>query len=171
MGFSPQDGVLNATRTGAVDPFAVLHAMDREGLSTAEARRALAEEGGLLGISGLSGDVRDLEEAAGRGDDRARLALDAFCYGVKKMIGAYAAAAGGLDVVAFAGGIGEKGAEVRRRICAGLEFLGVLVDHTKNRSGTPERLISADGGRVKVFVIQTDEEVVVARATVVVFAR
>lgn len=171
MGFSPQDGILNATRTGAVDPFAVLHAMDREGLSTAEARRALAGEGGLLGISGVSGDVRDLEEAAGGGHDRSRLALEAFCYGVKKTVGAYAAAMGGLDVVAFAGGIGEKGVEVRRRICAGLEFLGVMVDNTKNRSGAPERLISADGGRVKVFVIRTDEEVVVARATVEVIAR
>ncbi|OGG46423.1 MAG: hypothetical protein A3F84_05270 [Candidatus Handelsmanbacteria bacterium RIFCSPLOWO2_12_FULL_64_10] len=171
MGFSPQDGVLNATRTGAVDPFAVLYAMDREGLSTAEARRALSEEGGLLGISGVSGDVRDLEEAAGRGHDRARLALEAFCYGVKKQIGAYAAAMGGLDAVAFAGGIGEKGVEVRRRICAGLEFLGVVVDNMKNRSGAPERLISADGGRVKVFVIRTDEEVVVARATAEVIAR
>jgi len=171
MGFSPQDGVLNATRTGAVDPFAVLYAMDREGLSTVGARRALSEEGGLLGISGVSGDVRDLEEAAGRGHDRARLALEAFCYGVKKQIGAYAAAMGGLDAVAFAGGIGEKGVEVRRRICAGLEFLGVTVDNVKNRSGAPERLISADGGRVKVFVIRTDEEVVVARATAEVIAR
>jgi acetate kinase len=171
MGFSPQDGILNATRTGSVDPFAVLHAMDREGLSTAQARRALSEEGGLLGISGVSGDVRDLEEAAGRGHDRSRLALEAFCYGVKTSIGAYAAALGGLDVLAFAGGIGEKGVEVRRRICAGLGFIGIALDEAQNRSGAPERLISADGGRIKVFIIRANEEVVVARATAEVITR
>ena len=170
MGFSPQEGVLNATRTGSVDAFAVLHVMDREGLSTAGVRKALTEEGGLLGISGVSGDVRDLEDAAGRGDDRSRLAIEAFCYGVKKTIGAYAAALGGLDVVTFAGGIGEKGAAVRRRICEGLAFMGVRIDGDRNRSGAPERMISEDGARVKVLVIRTDEEVVVARATAEVIA-
>ena len=171
MGFSAQDGLLNATRNGEVDAFAILHVMDREGLSTAEVRDLLTREGGLLGISGVSGDMRDLEEAALQGNDRCRLAIEAFCYGVKKTIGAYAAAMGGIEALAFAGGIGEKGVEVRRRICEGLEFLGIRIDEGRNNSGPPERLISAEGGRVRVFIIRTDEEVVVARATTEVIAR
>ncbi len=165
MGFSPQEGVLNATRTGDVDVFAVLYVMEREGLSPAQMAEVLCRQGGLLGISGISGDVRDLEEAAEAGDRRASLALEAFCYGVKKYIGAYAAALGGLDVLAFAGGIGERGWKVRERICRGLEFLGVRLDPERNRKLEGEGTISEDGSPVEVLVVRTNEELIVARET------
>ncbi|HIE03701.1 MAG TPA: acetate/propionate family kinase [Candidatus Latescibacteria bacterium] len=165
MGFSPQEGVLNSTRTGDVDVFAVLYVMEREELTPSQMAEVLCRQGGLLGISGLSGDVRDLEEAAESGNYRARLALEAFCYGVKKYIGAYAAVLGGLDVLAFAGGIGERGWKVRERICRGLEFLGVRIDLKSNRSLEGEGLISEHDSPVKVLVVRTDEELIVARET------
>ncbi len=166
MGFSPQDGLLNATRNGSVDAFAILHVMDREGLSTTSVRKMLTQEGGLIGISGVSGDVRDIQKAAKNGDGRARLAIEAFCYGVKKTIGAYSASLGGLDVVVFTGGIGERGIAIRSRVCEGLGYLGIRIDEKKNRSGPPDRMISVEGEPVKVFIIRSDEEVVVARATI-----
>jgi len=165
MGFSAQDGILNAARNGDLDVFAVLHVMDRECLSSDEVRRILSKQSGLLGISGVSGDMRDLDEAARNGNDRARLAIEAFCYGVKKYIGAYAAAMGGLDGIAFAGGIGEKSANVRARVCEGLEFLGVRLDAERNRSCAGEEIISSGDSPVKVLVIKTNEEIIVARET------
>ena len=165
MGFSAQDGILNATRNGDLDAFVVPFIMDREGLSTEEVRRKLSKEGGLLGISGVSEDMRDIEEAAEQGNDRARLAIDAFCYGVKKYIGAYAAAMSGLDAVAFAGGMGEKGTNVRRKVCEGLEFLGVELDEERNSQGAPDSVISTDRAKAKVLIVRTNEEIVVARET------
>ena len=164
MGLSAQDGIINSTRNGSIDPFVIPFIMDREGLSTDEVRRVLTKESGLLGISGISGDMRDLEEAEQAGSDRARLAIEAFCYGVKKQIGAYTAALGGLDALAFAGGIGERGERVRRRICDGLEFLGIHLDPERNASGPPERIVSRTESPVKILLIKTDEERVVARA-------
>jgi acetate kinase len=119
MGMSAQAGIPMANRCGDVDPFVLPYVMDRAGLSTEEIRRELVTNGGLRGISGVSGDVRDLELAAAKGEVRARLALEVFAYSVKKYIGAYAAAMGG-GVIAFAGGIGENGVEMRREICRGL---------------------------------------------------
>ena len=165
MGFSAQDGIINSTRNGSIDPFIIPFVMDREGLSTADIRRILTTESGLLGISGISGDMRDLEEAAEAGDDRARLSIEAFCYGVKKKIGAYTAALGGLDALAFAGGIGERGAAVRDRICRGLDCLGIRLDSARNLSGQAEGTISTESSPVQVLIVQTDEERVVARAT------
>jgi acetate kinase len=165
MGFSPQDGLLNSTRNGSLDPFIIPFMMDREGLSTKDIRDILATEGGLLGISGVSGDVRDLEAAAQSGHDRARLALEAFCYGAKKEIGAYAAALGGLDAIAFAGGIGERGAGIRKRICEGLGFLGIHLDAKRNEDAPGEGLISEPDSPVKLLIIKTDEERIVAQAT------
>jgi acetate kinase len=165
MGFSAQDGIINSTRNGSIDPFIIPFVMDREGLSTADIRRILTTESGLLGISGISGDMRDLEEAAEAGNDRARLSIEAFCYGVKKKIGAYTAALGGLDALAFAGGIGERGAAVRDRICSGLDCLGIRLDPARNLSGQAEGTISAESSPVQVLIVQTDEERVVARAT------
>ena len=130
MGFSPQSGLENATRHGDLDVFAVLYMMDRHGWSAEEVRRQLAKGGGLAGLSGVEGgDVRDLEAA---GTERAALALDVFVYQVKKTIGAYAAAMGGIEAVAFTGGIGENSARLRERCCAGLEFLGIELDGEKN---------------------------------------
>jgi acetate kinase len=164
MGFSPQSGLENATRHGDVDVFAVLYAMEREGWSVDETRRALAGSGGLAGISGIAGgDVRDLMSAADAGDGRAGLALNMFAYGVLKTIGGYAAAMGGVDAVAFTGGIGENSARLRSMCCRGLEFLGVRLDEERNESGSGDRVVSADNADVAVIALATDEELVVAR--------
>ncbi|MDA8216783.1 MAG: acetate kinase [Dehalococcoidales bacterium] len=166
MGFSPQAGTSMSNRHGDVDVWIVPFMMERAGLSLAEVKQALGKESGLLGISGLSGDVRDLEEAAANGHRRAALALEVFAYDVKKYIGAYAAALGGVDALAFAGGIGERGVAMRRRICEGLEFLGIALDPAKDEVSAREAIISPDDARVKVFVVPTNEEIIVARETV-----
>ncbi|MGH9659700.1 MAG: acetate/propionate family kinase [Bryobacteraceae bacterium] len=161
MGFSPQSGLENATRHGDLDVFGVLQVMERRGWSIAETRKQLATSGGLAGISGVAGgDVRDLEAA---GTEAARLALDVFAYGVRKTIGAYAAALGGVDVVVFTGGIGENSASLRESCCRGLEFLGIRLDPARNREGSGDRVVSTDASPVTVLALATNEELVVAR--------
>jgi acetate kinase len=164
MGFSPQSGLENATRHGDLDVFAVLYMMERHGWDTAEVRRQLATGGGLAGLSGVAGgDVRDLEAAAAQGSRNAALALEVLAYQVKKTIGAYAAAMGGLEAVAFTGGIGENSARLREACCGGLEFLGLRLDTERNRAGSGDRVISADGSQAIVLALTTNEEVIVAR--------
>lgn len=164
MGFSPQSGLENAARHGDLDVFAVLYMMELCGWSIAEVREQLASQGGLAGLSGIQGgDVRDLEQAAAGGNADAALALDVFTYQVKKTIGAYAAAMGGLDALAFTGGIGENSARLRSACCAGLEFLGVKLDPARNEQGDGDRLVSADGAPVAVVALATNEELIVAR--------
>jgi len=164
MGFSPQSGLENATRHGDLDVFAVLYMMERHGWSTEEVRRQLSKGGGLAGLSGVEGgDLRDIEAAAGQGSRRAELALAVFAYQVKKTIGAYAAAMGGLDAVAFTGGIGENSARLRSACCEGLEFLGIRLDAEKNHSGSGDRMVSAVDSRVAVLALATNEELIVAR--------
>jgi acetate kinase len=165
MGMSNQAGIPMATRCGDVDPFILLYVMERDGLSVEEIRRILVAQAGLAGLSGLSGDVRDLEQAAMQGHHRAALALDVFAYAVKKYIGAYAAVLGGIDVLAFAGGIGEHGVEMRQRICDGLGFLGIALDAERNRVRGQEAIISKRGAPVTVVVVPTNEEIIVARET------
>jgi acetate kinase len=169
MGLTTQAGVPMSSRSGDFDPFVIPFIQEREGLDAAGVVRALTTNGGLKGISGVSGDARDLEEAEAAGNDRARLALDAFAYEVKKYIGAYAAAMGGLDALAFSGGIGENGVEMRRRICEGLGFLGVELDEGRNAAARRvEAVISREGAPAAVFVVPTNEEIIVARACVAV---
>ncbi len=164
MGFSPQSGLENATRHGELDVFAVLYMMERRGWTIEEVRRELARNGGLAGLSGIAGgDVRDLEAAAAQGHVDAALALEVFAYQVRKTIGAYAAAMGGLDAVAFTGGIGENSPRLRMRCCAGLEFLGIRLDPVRNEQGTGDRVISAEDAPVAVLALATNEELVVAR--------
>ncbi len=164
MGFSPQSGLENATRHGDLDAFAVLYMMERHGWGPAEVRTQLAGGGGLAGLSDVpGGDVRDLEKAAAEGNRRAGLALEVFVYQVKKTIGAYAAAMGGLDAVAFTGGIGENSARLRSACCAGLDFLGIHLDEVRNESGSGDRLVSADDSEVAVLALATNEEIIVAR--------
>jgi acetate kinase len=164
MGFSPQSGLENATRHGELDVFAVLLQMERHAWSIEEVRRQLAKGGGLAGLSGVAGgDVRDIEAAAAAGSARAGLALEVFVYQVKKMLGAYAAVMGGIEAIAFTGGIGENSAKLRAACCAGLEFLGVTLDAARNEKGTGDRLVSADASRVAVLAMATNEELIVAR--------
>jgi acetate kinase len=164
MGFSPQSGLENATRHGDLDVFAVLYMMERHGWSTEEVRNQLAKGGGLAGLSGVAGgDLRDIEAAAASGSRNAELALQVFAYQVKKTIGAFAAAMGGLDAVAFTGGIGENSARLRAACCSGLEFLGIALDPECNERKSGDRLVSAAGSRVSVIALATNEELVVAR--------
>ena len=162
MGFSPQSGLENATRHGDLDVFGVLFMMERRGWTAAEVRHQLARDGGLAGLSGIAGgDVRDLESAAAQGNPRAAQALQVFVYQVKKTIGAYAAAMGGIDTLAFTGGIGENSARLRAACCAGLEFLGVALDSEANERGQGDRIVST--GPVAVIALSTNEELIVAR--------
>jgi acetate kinase len=164
MGFSPQSGLENATRHGDLDVFAVLYMMERHGWSTDEVRRQLATGGGLAGISGVpGGDLRDIRKAAAAGSEPAQLALDVFAYQVKKTIGAFAAAMGGLEAIAFTGGIGENSAALRSACCAGLEFLGVRLDAARNETSKGDRVVSADDSKVTVLALATNEELIVAR--------
>ena len=164
MGFSPQSGLENATRHGDLDVFAVLYMMERHGWDCAEVRRQLATGGGLAGLSGVAdGDLRDIETAAAQGSRRAELALQVFGYQVKKTIGAFAAAMGGLEAVAFTGGIGENSARLRSECLSGLEFLGVKLDAAKNGDASGDRVISSEDASVTVLALATNEELIVAR--------
>ena len=166
FGFSAQSGIEHATRCGDLDPFIILHVMEREKLTPAGIREALCKKAGLLGISGLSCDLRDLEEAAAKGHRRSALALEVLVYQVKKYIGAFAAAMGGLNAVAFAGGIGENSWRVRQEVCRDMEFLGIHLDEEVNcRPARGDRVISSPASGVAVVVVYTNEEIVVARET------
>jgi len=160
MGFTPLEGLVMATRSGDIDPAAVIYLQQRDRLSPHEIDTLLNKQSGLLGLSGTSGDMRDLLEKEAR-DDRAAEAVALFCYRAKKYVGAYAAALGGLDSLIFAGGIGENAPQVRERICSGLEFLGLEVDPTLNRSNAP--VISSKRSHATIQVIKTDEDIVIAR--------
>ncbi len=163
MGFSTQSGLPHATRSGDLDPFVPLYLMQKEQLDPEQLGHILASEGGLSGISGMGGDVRDLERAAAQGDGRAALALDVFVYEIQKYVGAYFVALGGLDVLALTGGIGENGVALRARICAGLGCLGVDIDSERNEAVGSEGVISTPSSPVTVAVIAANEELVIAR--------
>ncbi len=164
MGFSPQSGLENATRHGELDVFAVLFMMERHHWTIDEVRKQLARTGGLAGLSGIAGgDVRDVEAAARDGNRDAALALEVFAYHIRKTLGAYAAALSGLDAISFTGGIGENAASLRATVCAGLDFLGVSLDSEANENGSGDRVISTASSSVKVVVVSTNEELIVAR--------
>ena len=164
MGFTPLEGLVMGTRCGDLDPAALLFIMGREELGAAEASALMNKHSGLLGISGLSPDMRTLLESEAKGNERARLAIDVFCYRLRKYIGAYVAALGGVDAVAFAGGIGENAPAIRERTLAGLDALGLAVDPARNAGAQgSEAEISPPGSRTRVFVIPTNEELMIAR--------
>lgn len=152
------------TRSGDVDPGLLLYLMRTQGTTPEQLDDLLNQQSGLKGLAGRN-DVRDLEQAAGQGDKQAEMALEIFAYRVRKYIGAYAAALGGLDAVAFAGGIGERSGTVRHRICRGLDFLGLRLDDGRNSAATGKETasISGEGSPVAVWVIPTDEERQIAR--------
>lgn len=163
MGFTPVEGLLMGTRCGDLDPSAILYIISREELTMGEANALLNKHSGMQGISGVSSDMREILEETKNGNKRAELALNVFCYRLKKYIGAYAAVMGGLDAIVFTGGIGEKAAEVRWRALEGLEFLGVKLDVEKNNSVAGERgVISTEDSPVSALVIPTNEELVIA---------
>ncbi len=166
MGFTPLEGLLMGSRSGDLDPAIILHIMGKEELSTLEASALLNKHSGLLGISGLSNDMRKLLEAEAAGNDRAKLAVDVFCYRLKKYIAAYVGVLGGIDALAFAGGIGENAAAVRARSLLGLEVMGLRLDEARNRAARGvEAEISPEGATARVFVVPTDEELLIARDT------
>jgi acetate kinase len=166
MGFTPLEGLLMGTRCGDMDPAVILHIMGREELTLHEAGALMNKHSGLTGVSGVSSDMREIESAAGEGHRNAQLALDIYCYRLKKYIGAYTAAMNGLDAIVFTAGIGENSVTVRSRTMAGLDFLGIKLDDEKNRAALGKEMeISASSSRVKVYVIPTNEELVIARDT------
>ncbi|MCH4166788.1 MAG: acetate kinase [Megasphaera sp.] len=165
MGFTPLAGVLMGTRCGDIDPAIVTTIMEKRHLSTKDMDKLVNKESGVLGISGVSSDFRDLGDAAAKGNKRAQLALDMFHYQVRKEIGAFAAAMGGVDVITFTAGVGENGIEDRAAICQGLEFLGAKLDPERNNVRGKDALISTDDSTVKIYVIPTNEEIMIARDT------
>jgi acetate kinase len=162
MGFTPLEGLLMGTRSGDLDPSLILYIMGKEGLSLNEAGTLLNKHSGLIGISGESSDMREILSAKNE-QKRAKYAFDLFCYRIKKYLGAYAAAMGGLDAFIFTGGIGENAYEVREEVCRDLEFLGIEIDEERNKSKS--NIISSDSSRVKVLRIATNEELVIALDT------
>jgi acetate kinase len=169
MGMTPLEGLVMGTRSGDIDPAIVDFIAAKEGLSAQEVETLLNKQSGLLGISGLTNDMRELLDEARESDDRrARLAVEIFCYRARKYVGSYLAATNGADAIIFTGGIGENSSEIRRRICDGLQWLGIELDPARNDShtGGREGVISAEHSRAAVYVVPTDEELLIARDTV-----
>jgi acetate kinase len=167
MGFTPLEGLVMGTRSGDLDPAILDFLAEKEGMTLREVDSMLNTRSGLLGLSGRTADMRELlDREARNGDRRARLAIDVFCYRVRKYIGAYLAAMNGADAVAFAGGIGENSPPIRERICTGLDWLGIALDVAKNAAPPGgEGRIDKEGSRVQLWVIPTDEELLIARDT------
>lgn len=165
MGFTPLEGLVMGTRSGEIDPAIIPFLMVKENMSIQQVDEYLNTKSGVLGISGVSSDFRDIETAAAKGDERSQLAIDIFAYRVKKYIGGYVVAMGGVDAIVFTAGLGENSPFMREKICNGLEFLGTRVDMEKNNVRGEEREISVDGAKVKIFLIPTNEELVIARDT------
>jgi len=167
MGLTPLEGLIMGTRMGDIDAGALLYVADKEDLSIEQMNKLINKESGVFGISGISPDMRELEDAAfNKGNERAQLALDMFHYRIKKYIGAYVAAMGGVDVIVFTGGIGENGWETRQEICSGLEYLGMEIDTEKNTGlRSKAAVISKDGNKVKALVMPTNEELAIALDT------
>jgi acetate kinase len=168
MGFTPLDGLEMGTRSGAIDPAIVTFLMEKEHLSTSEMSNVLNKQSGLLGISELSSDSRDIEDAIAHGNEKAILADEIMCYQIKKYIGSYAAAMGGVDAVVFTAGLGENNAALRSHVCSDMKFLGIELNEEANAKAVRQSnivKISTDASPVQVYVIPTNEELVIARDT------
>ncbi len=165
MGFTPLEGLVMGTRSGDIDAAIVPYLMNKMDMTADDAINYLNKESGMYGLSEVSSDFRDLWEAAHNGNEKAKTALHVFCYRLKKFIGAYAAAMGGVDVIAFAGGVGENDWDVRALSLEGLEFLGVKIDMEENLFKGEERIISTKDSKVTVMVVPTNEELMIARET------
>ena len=171
MGFSPLDGLVMGTRCGSIDPSIPLYLIKNNKLSVEEVDNLLNKKSGVLGISSVSSDFRDIEDEAKKGNKRASLALDIFHYRIKKQIGAYIAALNGVDIIIFTAGVGENGPETREAILKDMDFFGIILDKEKNKVRGKIQEISAKNSKVKVFVIPTNEELVIARETKKILAQ
>ena len=168
MGLTPLEGLVMGTRSGDIDAGAVTFIMEKEGLNATGISNLLNKKSGVLGVSGVSSDMRELEAAVAAGNPKAILAEKMYFYRIKKYIGAYAAALGGVDIILFTGGVGENQANCRSEVCEGLEFMGVKIDLEKNKVRGEEAIISADDSKVTVAVIPTDEELMIASDTLAI---
>ena len=166
MGLSPLEGLIMGTRSGDIDPSALEYIASKENMTLSEAVDMLNKKSGVLGVSGVSSDFRDLLDAAEKGNQRADLAVEMFCYRVAKYIGAYTAAMNGVDLIAFTAGVGENNGYVREKICSYLSFLGITLDLEANKVRGEEQKISTDDSKVSVYVVPTNEELAIARETV-----
>ncbi len=164
FGMCPQSGLIQSNRPGDIDAFIPLFLMEKAGMTVAEVRKAFSSESGLLGMSGVSAEMKDVLDAAANGHERAALTLDAFVYQVRKAIGAYAVVLGGVDALAFTGGIGERSAMLRARICENLGFLGMQLDPALNDTSRPDADVAAGASPARILLIEANEEVIVARA-------
>ena len=171
MGLTPLAGLMMGSRSGDIDPSAVTYLMEKLGKTPQEMAEFLNKESGMLGISGLSSDMREIEKADNEGNERAHLALKMYNYRIKKYIGEYAAAMGGVDIIVWTAGVGENQEDVRLESCSGLEFLGIKMDKEANHCRGVERIISAPDSKVKVCLIPTDEEIVIARDTMEIVSK
>lgn len=171
MGFSPLDGLVMGTRSGSIDPTIPIYLMKNNNLSIEEVYNLLNKKSGVLGISEVSSDFRDIEEEAMKGNEKASLALDIFHYKIKTQIGSYIAALNGVDIIIFTAGVGENGPETREAILKDMEFFGIVLDKEKNKVRGKVQEISAENSKVKVFVIPTNEELVIARETKKIIAQ
>jgi len=165
MGFTPLEGLLMGTRSGDIDPAIVLYLLSEKGMSAEDIDNLLNKKSGLLGMSGVSSDMRDLYEAVKAGDKKAKLTFEVFVDRIQKYIGSYIVAMDGVDAIVFTAGIGENHAPTRSTVCEKLSFLGVKIDSKKNNSATKEKIITTDDSRVKVLVVPTNEELMIARET------
>jgi acetate kinase len=165
MGLTPLEGLMMGTRSGDIDPAVVFYVMKHENLTMGEMDSLLNKHSGLLGVSGISGDMREIEAGVKNGNERAKVAFDIYEYRIRKYIGAYSVALDGVDAIVFTAGIGENSPFLRQRVCEGLGFLGVTIDAEKNNSKGKEVDITGEGSKAKVLVIPTNEELVIARDT------
>ena len=165
MGLTPTEGLMMGTRVGDVDPGAITYLMTKHGLSAADIQRIINKESGMAGLTGISSDMREIEAAVNAGNERAKLGLDMYEQRITKYIGAYAAEMGGVDIIVFTGGVGENQCGLRADVCKPLAFMGVEIDAEANKARGEEAVISTPASKVKVVVVPTDEELMIARDT------
>ena len=171
MGFTPLDGFMMGTRTGTLDPSALTFIAEKENLSPADINRICNKESGVLGVSGVSNDNRDVKAAAAEGNHRAQLAIDMQSYQILKFVGSYIAAMNGVDAIVFTGGIGENDADIRAFVCENLKYIGVELDKEANKQRGEEIKISTENSKVNVYVIPTNEELAIARDTLAIISK
>jgi len=162
MGFTPLDGLMMGTRTGSIDPAILLYLIENKGMDAAEVNKVVNKESGLLGVSGASNDLRDVIALAKDGDDKAQLALDMYAYSIRRYLGFCTFAMGGIDAIVFTAGVGENASDMRRMILENLDELGIILDNERNAVRGGDRLISSDESKVKILVIPTNEELMIA---------